>query len=89
MTEYAFDPADVTVPQGERWLTATNDGQIPHNYSIKGGQKEIGATTGDVDPGSSRNLRPRPVDVSPATYDVICTIPGHAKKGMKGTLTIK
>jgi uncharacterized cupredoxin-like copper-binding protein len=29
------------------------------------------------------------VTLKPGEYDVICTIPGHAEKGMKGTLTVK
>jgi uncharacterized cupredoxin-like copper-binding protein len=29
------------------------------------------------------------VEENPGEYDVICTIPGHAKKGMKGTLTVR
>jgi plastocyanin len=33
MTEYAFDPADVTVSRGDT-ITVTNDGEEPHNYTI-------------------------------------------------------
>lgn len=44
------------------------------------------ATTGDVDPGSSGEVA---VDVDPGFYDVICTIPGHAKQGMEGAITIQ
>jgi plastocyanin len=86
MTEYAFDPADATVGQGEA-LGATNDGELTHNYTIKGVPEEAhGNTTGDIDPGQ-RGALGAPED--PGEYDVICTIPGHAEKGMKGTLTVK
>ncbi|HEX2404959.1 MAG TPA: plastocyanin/azurin family copper-binding protein [Acidimicrobiia bacterium] len=90
MTEYAFKPKDLTVSKGD-WIIVKNRGQIPHNYSLKGGQEEIGPTTGDVDPGSGGKVRPGDVTQVtsgdlPLTYDVICTIPGHAEKGMKGTL---
>jgi plastocyanin len=88
MTEYAFDPADVTVTQGDT-ITVTNDGELPHNYTVpklKGGGE---LTTGDVDPGSSAeltvNLDPGP---KPGPFGVICTIPGHAAQGMRGTLTV-
>jgi plastocyanin len=93
MTEYAFDPADATVGQGEA-LGATNDGELTHNYTIKGaaikGAPETpetqGTTTGDLDPGECGAIG---VTVDPGEYDVICTIPGHAEKGMKGTLAVK
>jgi plastocyanin len=83
MSEYAFDPADATVSQGDT-ITATNDGEIPHNYTIEADGDEVG--TEDIDPGSSGDLT---VDVDPGDYDVICTIPGHAEQGMTGTITVE
>jgi plastocyanin len=83
MTEYAFDPADLTAAQGDT-ITATNDGELPHNYTIEADGDEV--TSGDVDPGSSGELT---VDVDPGDYDVICTIPGHAEQGMTGTITVE
>jgi plastocyanin len=82
MTEYAFDPADATVSQGDT-ITATNDGEIPHNYTIEADGEE---GTEDVDPGSSGELT---VNVDPGEYEVICTIPGHAEQGMTGTITVE
>jgi plastocyanin len=84
MTEYAFDPKDVTAAQGDT-ITATNNGEIPHNFTIEDNGKEL-ATTGDVDPGSSGEVA---VDVDPGDYQVICTIPGHAEQGMEGTITVE
>ena len=83
MTEYAFDPRNVRIRRGDT-ITVTNHGDIPHNYTIAdtGGV----TTTGDVDPQSGGEVI---VDVDPAEYDVICTIPGHAEQGMKGTLTVE
>jgi plastocyanin len=83
MTEYAFDPADETVTAGDT-ITAQNDGELPHNYTIEAGGDEV--TSGDVDPGSSGEVT---VDVDPGEYDVICTIPGHAEQGMEGTITVE
>ena len=86
MTEYAFDPADATVSQGEA-VSATNDGELTHNYTIEGVPEEAGATTENLDPGeqgASGGLA-----VKPGKYKVICTIPGHAEQGMVGTLTVK
>jgi plastocyanin len=41
MTEYAFDPADVTVSKGDT-ITVTNDGQLPHNYTTPQRGEEAG-----------------------------------------------
>ena len=104
MTEYAFEPKDLTVSEGDP-ITATNDGQIDHNYSLLGGGsrrcrarpgpwriarcREIGPGTADVAPGTTGALPVDVVPVDPGEYDVICTIPGHAEKGMRGTLTVE
>lgn len=84
MTEYKFDPADVTV--GARaTITVTNDGQLPHNYTVE--REGAGPlTTGDIDPGSSGEIT---LDLAPDEYKVICTIPGHAEQGMGGRLTVR
>jgi uncharacterized cupredoxin-like copper-binding protein len=39
------------------------------------------------DPGSSGEFEVG--DIALGEYEVVCTIPGHAEKGMKGTLTVK
>jgi plastocyanin len=87
MTEYAFDPADVTVGGGDT-ITATNDGQLPHNYTVigAGGAGAVEAVTGDVDPGSTGEIT---LNLQSGEYEVICTIPGHAEQGMRGTLTVR
>ena len=89
MTEYAFDPADVTVSRGDT-ITVTNDGELPHNFTVRKVKGGGDFTTGDLDPGSSRELT---VDLDPGPrpgpFGVICTIPGHAAQGMEGTLMVK
>jgi uncharacterized cupredoxin-like copper-binding protein len=92
MTEYAFKPKHLTVSQGEA-ITAKNNGQIDHNYTVLGGpagaparKREIGPHTQNIEPGSSGKFFPG-TDFTCGDCDVICTIPGHAEKGMRGTLT--
>jgi plastocyanin len=84
MTEYAFDPSDVSASQGDT-VTAQNDGQTIHNLTVLDGNEELGATE-DVDPGQSADLE---VDFDPGDYEMICTIPGHADLGMEGTFTVE
>ena len=87
MTEYRFDPADVTVSRGDT-ISATNDGELTHNYTIEVADPppEGKPTTDDLDPGEQGALG---VIEDPGEYDVICTIPGHAEQGMEGTVTVK
>jgi plastocyanin len=77
-------PRDVTVEGGDT-ITVTNDGQLPHNYTVLGREGGGPWTTGDVDPGSSGEVT---LNLQPGQYEVICTIPGHAEEGMRGTVTV-
>jgi plastocyanin len=81
MTEFAFDPSDITVSQGDT-IEATNDGQIPHNLTVEGED----LATEDLDGGGSEELT---VDLPPGEYDFLCTIGDHAEQGMTGTLTVE
>jgi plastocyanin len=81
MTEFAFDPSDITVSQGDT-IEATNDGQIPHNLTVEGED----LATEDLDGGGSEELT---VDLQPGEYDFLCTIGDHAEQGMTGTLTVE
>ena len=87
MTEYAFDPADLTVSKGDT-VSVTNGGKAPHNYTVDVADPppEGKPTTDNLDPGEQGAFG---VAIDPGEYDVICTIPGHAEKGMKGTLTVE
>ena len=81
MTEYEFDPSDLTVSEGDS-VEVTNDGELPHNLTVDGEN----VATDDVDPGGSEELT---VDLAPGDYDFICTIGDHAQQGMTGTMTVE
>ena len=81
LSEYAVTPAMLVVQKGGS-LTVTNNGTMPHNLTIKSSSLKVE----DLAPGASASL-----DVSsltPGTYQVSCSIPGHEDSGMKATLTI-
>ena len=88
MSEYQFDPSDETVASGDT-IELSNDGQIPHNYTIVEGDPEGGgaevAASDDIEPGGTGSLA---VDAEPGEYGVLCTIPGHAEQGMTGSITV-
>jgi plastocyanin len=90
MTEFEFDPNDLTVSQGDT-ITAQNDGNVEHNLTIREGpdpEQETAelAATPDVQSGDSAELT---VDVDPGKHSMVCTLPGHAEQGMIGTITVE
>lgn len=98
-TEFAFNPANVTVPAGANVsLTLENTGTVQHTWVIlKQGVNVTTATgldpasiyfTSKVDPGKTATF----TFTAPSTagdYEIICDLPGHLEGGMKGTLTVK
>jgi uncharacterized cupredoxin-like copper-binding protein len=58
-----------------------NVGHVAHDFSIDG------KTTPIVQPGTTAKLL---ITFKKAgTYPYLCTVPGHATAGMKGTLTVR
>ena len=84
LSEFEFDPADVTATAGST-ITLENVGSTGHDLRLREGGKDIGGT--DVfDPGQSEELK---VDFEPGKYEMYCSVPGHEDSGMKGTFTVK
>ena len=81
MTEYSFDPSDLTVSSGDS-VNVVNDGELPHNYTVE----DTDVATEDLEGGGSEELA---VDLDPGDYEVVCTIADHAEQGMTGTLTVE
>jgi plastocyanin len=89
MIDYGFEPADATAASGDT-IELTNDGDLPHNYTIvegdpTGGGAEVAASD-DIEAGGSGSLT---VDAEPGDYGVLCTIPGHAEQGMVGSIKVE
>ena len=81
MTEYSFDPGDVTVSEGDS-IEVVNDGELPHNFTVT----DEDLATSDLSGGASEELT---VDLPPGEYEYVCTIADHAAQGMTGTLTVE
>jgi plastocyanin len=89
MVDYAFEPSDATAASGDT-IDLTNDGEVPHNYTIvegdpTGDAPEVAASD-DIAPGDSGSLS---VDAEAGDYGVLCTIPGHAEQGMVGSIKVE
>jgi nitrite reductase (NO-forming) len=64
-------------------LTLSNTGQMQHDWSLDQGAAqpvEIVANAGQTATGTFTIPRP-------GTYTFVCSVPGHAAAGMKGTIT--
>jgi plastocyanin len=81
LSEFAVEPAVITVPQGGS-LHVQNDGSTTHNLAIV----DQDLATADLPAGGSEELDVSSLEVG--TYDVLCQIPGHADSGMTGTLEV-
>lgn len=83
-TEYAFTPATITVKSGQPvTVTFKNNGTYPHNFTIA----ELGVHSETIQPGQQTTVTFTPTKVGSYTYE--CTVPGHADRGMKGTVTVQ
>ncbi len=78
--DLGFKPATLNVDKPGRYsVTFINDGAIPHDITFVNGVK-IAADAGKTATGE--------VDVPATGLNFICSVPGHAQSGMKGTLTV-
>jgi uncharacterized cupredoxin-like copper-binding protein len=77
-SEFKFVLSKATVSRGQVVFTIVNRGKLAHNFSI------AGKTTALVSPGKTTRLTVR---LAAGSFPYLCTVPGHAGAGMKGTLT--
>jgi nitrite reductase (NO-forming) len=83
-TEYAFAPATITAKVGQPvTVMFKNNGTYPHNFTIA----ELGVHSETIQPGQQTTVTFTPTKVGSYTYE--CTVPGHADRGMKGTVTVQ
>lgn len=77
----AFSASEATAPAGKLEFVMENPSPIQHNIALEGGPE------GDIvgNGGTSRFS----TTVKPGKYTFLCTVPGHAEGGMKGTLVVK
>jgi uncharacterized cupredoxin-like copper-binding protein len=78
-TEFKFTLSKATVSHGKVVFTLLNRGKLPHDFWIDGKATPL------VAPGKTATLT---VDLGPGESSYVCTVPGHAAAGMKGTLTV-
>jgi plastocyanin len=79
--EPRFTLSKRTVPRGAVTFTVTNRGRLPHDFAI------TGKKTRRLSAGKRATLT---VTFRRAgRFPFVCTVPGHAAGGMKGTLVVR
>jgi nitrite reductase (NO-forming) len=82
----SFDPASITVRAGQPvQLTLQNSGLMPHDFSLSDGVAQPVKITAS---GGQSATGVFTVD-TPGTYSFVCSMPGHAEGGMRGTITVE
>jgi len=103
MTEYAFSPSPIVLKEGvPTRLVLKNVGKEAHYFvaeqffkgiatrKVQGSDGEIKApyfTAVEVYPG--KMLEWFLVPAQKGVYDLLCTVKGHAERGMKGTIEVR
>ena len=84
-TEYRLDPAQIRVDRPtELDIRTRNTGDEPHALVVEG--RSVDARTRTLAPGAGQVLR---VDLrTPGRYRWYCPVDGHARRGMRGSITV-
>src|SRR6476619_5224919 len=75
-SEFKFVLSKKTAPHGVVIFKVTNKGHIAHDFKIAGKKTPM------LKPGKSATLK---VTLKKGSSKYICTVPGHAAAGMRGT----
>lgn len=83
LNDFSISPAPVVIAAGEATnLTVTNDGAVPHDFTVPSLDISIVVAPGETVTAG--------IGAQPAgTYNTLCTIPGHASIGMVGKLVVE
>jgi plastocyanin len=79
-----FDKTSLTAKAGKVTVAFTNKAPEGHNFTIQTSGGATVAATPTFD-GGTKTIT---ATLKKGTYTFLCTVPGHAMGGMKGTLTV-
>jgi plastocyanin len=83
---YRFVLSRSSVPAGKTIIEFVNHGQDEHNLNATESEGEV---VGSLPNTPSEGHLSLTVNLKPGSYTLFCSLPGHAAKGMKATLTVE
>jgi plastocyanin len=85
LTEYKFDPKDISVQSGKVTFTLVNTGTTGHDMTVADSNGKVIAKSEVIQAGDTKVFT---IDNLPAgKYVIYCDLPGHRASGMEGSLT--
>ncbi|WP_407542174.1 plastocyanin/azurin family copper-binding protein (plasmid) [Deinococcus radiomollis] len=87
LSEWTMGMMDMKV-KGPVQFDIVNEGKYPHVFTLEGkiGDQSIAVSSILLKANEKTSLT---LSLPAGTYTVYCPLPGHADKGMKGTLTVQ
>jgi nitrite reductase (NO-forming) len=91
-SDFKFTLSTSTVKRGIIVFKVTNKGSLPHDFKVCTVRNKPlvnscpGTATRLISPGQSDTLRI--AILLKGSYEYLCTVPGHAAAGMKGTFKV-
>jgi plastocyanin len=79
-----FDRTRAAVLAGRVTIRLTNHSTVEHNVTIAQGSKTLGATKTIAESADTITL-----ELARDDYVFFCSVPGHRRSGMEGTLTVE
>jgi plastocyanin len=79
-----FDKTRAAVLAGRVTIRLTNDSTVEHNVTIAQSSKTLGATK-----TISESTDTIALELARGDYVFFCSVPGHRRSGMEGTLTVE
>jgi uncharacterized cupredoxin-like copper-binding protein len=86
LREWAIDLSQTEVAAGTIRFVVNNTGQFPHNFTVTDGSSTLAKTSNF---GKSDGPQTIEVTLTPGTYKIICSLPGHAERGQQINLVVK
>ncbi|MEO8287541.1 MAG: cupredoxin domain-containing protein [Chloroflexota bacterium] len=86
LKEWAVTPNSVSVSAGKVRIMVSNSGDFGHNLTVLQNGTRLGGTPTF---SKSEGTKIIELDLKPGTYQILCSLPGHADHGQRGTLTVK
>jgi plastocyanin len=81
MTDFKFKLSKSSVPKGKVTFKLANKGTASHDFKVNGKKSPLVA--------ASKTSRFTVTFPRAGSFKYLCTVPGHAALGMKGTLRVK